>query len=49
MPARNRKDYEEIPEQARDALRFLWAERIDEVLDAALEPAVPEKRAAVGS
>jgi ATP-dependent Lon protease len=49
MPARNRKDYEEIPEQARNALRFVWAERIDEVLDAALEPAVPEKRAVVGS
>ncbi|HJU20230.1 MAG TPA: endopeptidase La [Stellaceae bacterium] len=44
MPARNRKDYEEIPEQARDALRFFWAERIDDVLDAALEPAAPEKR-----
>jgi ATP-dependent Lon protease len=45
MPARNRKDYEEIPEQARNALRFLWAERVDEVLAAALEPAAPEKRA----
>jgi ATP-dependent Lon protease len=48
MPARNRKDYEEIPEQARNALRFLWAERIDEVLDAALAPVAPEKRAAAG-
>jgi ATP-dependent Lon protease len=48
LPARNRKDYEEIPEQARNALRFLWAERIDEVLAAALEPAAPEKRARAG-
>jgi ATP-dependent Lon protease len=48
MPARNRKDYEEIPEQARNALRFLWAERIDDVLAAALEPAAADKRAAVG-
>jgi ATP-dependent Lon protease len=48
LPARNRKDYEEIPEQARNALRFLWAERIDEVLDAALAPAAPERRAVAG-
>jgi ATP-dependent Lon protease len=48
MPARNRKDYEEIPEQARNSLRFLWVERIDEVLEAALEPAVCGKRAVSG-
>jgi ATP-dependent Lon protease len=39
LPARNRKDYEEIPEAARSALRFLWAERVEEVIEAALEPA----------
>ncbi|MGH7097902.1 MAG: endopeptidase La [Stellaceae bacterium] len=48
MPARNRKDYEEIPEQARNALRFIWAERVDEVLDAALEPLTAEKRVRAG-
>jgi ATP-dependent Lon protease len=41
LPARNRKDYEEIPEAARNALRFLWAERVEDVIDAALEPAPP--------
>jgi ATP-dependent Lon protease len=39
LPARNRKDYEDIPEAARNKLRFIWAERVEEVIDAALEPA----------
>jgi ATP-dependent Lon protease len=39
LPARNRKDYEEIPEAARNALHFLWAERVEDVIEAALEPA----------
>jgi len=39
LPARNRKDYEEIPEAARNALRFLWAERVEDVIEGALEPA----------
>jgi ATP-dependent Lon protease len=39
LPARNKKDYEEIPEAARNALRFIWAERVEEVIEAALEPA----------
>jgi ATP-dependent Lon protease len=39
LPARNRKDYEEIPESARNSLRFVWAERVEDVVDAALEPA----------
>jgi ATP-dependent Lon protease len=38
LPARNRKDYEEIPEAARNALRFLWAERVEDVIEGALEP-----------
>ncbi|HEU0155368.1 MAG TPA: endopeptidase La [Stellaceae bacterium] len=39
LPARNRKDYEDIPESARNALRFTWAERVEDVTEAALEPA----------
>ena len=39
LPARNRKDYEEIPEAARNALRFIWAEKVEDVIGAALEPA----------
>ena len=37
LPARNRKDYEEIPEAARNSLRFLWAERVEDAIAAALE------------
>jgi ATP-dependent Lon protease len=40
LPARNRKDYDEIPESARINLRFVWAERVQDVIEAALEPAV---------
>ena len=39
LPARNRKDYEDIPESARSSLRFVWAERVEDVIEAALEPA----------
>jgi ATP-dependent Lon protease len=37
LPARNRRDFEDIPESARQRLEFIWVERIDEVLTAALE------------
>ena len=37
LPARNRKDYEDIPENARAALDFVWAEKLDDVLAAAFE------------
>ena len=47
LPARNRKDYDDIPESARNSLRFLWAERAEQVTEAALEPAAsPSARAA---
>jgi len=39
LPARNRKDYEDIPEGARNELRFVWAERVEDVIDAAIEAA----------
>ncbi len=39
LPARNRKDYEDIPESARKNLRFLWAERVEDDTEAALESA----------
>ncbi len=39
LPARNRKDYEDIPEHAREALEFVWAEKLEDVLEAALEQA----------
>jgi ATP-dependent Lon protease len=38
LPARNRKDLEEIPESARSQLEFVWLETVDDALASALEP-----------
>jgi len=45
LPARNRRDLEDIPESVRTKLEFVWAEKIDDVLARALED-VPAHRAA---
>jgi len=45
LPARNRRDLEDIPESVRTKLEFVWAEKIDDVLARALED-VPAQRAA---
>jgi len=37
LPARNRKDFEDIPEEARKLLEFVWLERVDEAVSSALE------------
>ena len=44
LPARNRRDYDEIPEGAKQGLEFVWCERVDDALAAALE----DERAAAG-
>jgi ATP-dependent Lon protease len=46
LPARNRKDFDDIPEEARKQLEFVWLERVDEAVAAALEPASTQTRAA---
>jgi ATP-dependent Lon protease len=45
LPARNRRDLEDIPDSVRTGLEFVWAERIEDVLARALEGA-PAARAA---
>ena len=42
LPARNRRDYEEIPEDARNRLEFVWLERAEEATNAALGPALAQ-------
>jgi ATP-dependent Lon protease len=37
LPARNRRDFEDIPLGARDKLEFVWLERIDDAIAEALE------------
>ena len=39
LPARNRKDFEDIPEEVRQQLAFVWLERVDDAVSSALEPA----------
>src|SRR5215468_6307864 len=38
LPARNRKDYDDIPDQVKRQLEFVWLERIEEAVAAALDP-----------
>lgn len=52
LPARNRRDLEDIPQSTRDALQFVWVDGVSEALAVALggatvseadsEPAGPE-------
>jgi len=46
LPARNKRDYDDIPQSARDNLEFIWLERVDEAIAAALEPAGAKVEAA---
>lgn len=46
LPARNEADLEEVPDEVRQALQFIFVETIEEVLEAALEPvAIPSNPA----
>jgi ATP-dependent Lon protease len=40
LPARNRKDFDDIPEEVRSQVEFVWLERVEEAVTAALDPAV---------
>ncbi len=37
LPARNRRDFDEIPASARSKLEFIWLEQVDDAIAAALE------------
>jgi ATP-dependent Lon protease len=37
LPARNRRDFDEIPQGARDKLEFVWLDHVDDAVAAALE------------
>jgi ATP-dependent Lon protease len=38
LPERNKKDFEDVPEAARSAVRFVWLSTVDDAVEAALEP-----------
>ena len=44
LPARNKRDYDDIPEIARKQMEFVWLERVEEAVAAALEPAKSEEK-----
>jgi ATP-dependent Lon protease len=47
LPARNRRDFEDIPQGARNALEFIWLERVDDAVANVLETkAAPANAAA---
>ena len=39
LPARNRRDFDDIPEEVRQQLTFTWLERVDDAVSTALESA----------
>jgi ATP-dependent Lon protease len=46
LPARNRRDLDEIPESTRALLQFIWVERVGEALEAAMSDALPTEPSA---
>src|SRR5258706_15221315 len=47
LPKRNEQDVEDVPDEVKESMKFVFAESVDDVLDAALEKkkVEPEKRA----
>ncbi|HTL91613.1 MAG TPA: S16 family serine protease, partial [Steroidobacteraceae bacterium] len=43
LPARNRRDLEDIPQSTRDALQFVWVDRVTEALAVALGGTTPSQ------
>jgi ATP-dependent Lon protease len=41
LPARNRRDYDDIPEDARAKLEFIWLNQVDDAIAAGLENGPP--------
>ena len=46
LPARNKRDYDDIPEDTRKSLDFVWLENVDDVVASALEAENEEARQA---
>ena len=48
LPERNKKDIEDVPEAAREAVRLVWLSTVDDAIEAALEPA-PQRETLIAS
>jgi ATP-dependent Lon protease len=42
LPARNKRDYDDIPEDVRNTLEFIWLEKVDDAVAQALTPDAPD-------
>ncbi len=43
LPARNKRDYDEVPEDTRKSLEFIWLEDVDNVIAAAFDAREPKR------
>jgi ATP-dependent Lon protease len=46
LPQRNRKEFDDVPAEAREKLEFVWLDTVDDAIAAALEAPVPCEAAA---
>jgi ATP-dependent Lon protease len=44
LPKRNEADLEDLPEEVRQAINFVFLDMLEDALDVALEPAQPSKK-----
>src|ERR1700722_20690564 len=47
LPARNKRDYDDIPDEVRKALEFVWLEKVDDASSHDLQP-LPAFNTALG-
>jgi ATP-dependent Lon protease len=43
LPARNKRDFEDVPQEVREQLTFVWLERVDDAVSSALETPKPAR------
>jgi ATP-dependent Lon protease len=46
LPRRNQKDLQDVPQEARERMTFVWLEAVDDAVATALAPALGEPLAA---
>ncbi len=44
LPKRNEQDIDDVPDEIRNTMKFIFAESVDDVINAALEKAAPQKK-----
>jgi ATP-dependent Lon protease len=48
LPKRNEQDLDDVPEEIRNSMKFIFAESVEDVIDAALEKAKPARKRSAG-